>query len=72
MQTKVSHAAGRISDAAAKILMQAHRRAIRTYFLRLKYRSLQLMQSVLNLVTDAFGWAIFNLTGISVAGKYKG
>ena len=51
--------------------MRAHRRAIRSYFLRLEYRTLQLMQSILDLVADAFGWAIFNITGISVAAKYS-
>lgn len=71
IQTQTAHAAGRITDAGAKIYMRAHRRAIRTYFLRLEYRTLQLMQSILDLVADAFGWAIFNLTGISVGTKYQ-
>ncbi|WP_299508408.1 hypothetical protein [uncultured Roseobacter sp.] len=71
IQTKVAHAAGRISDAGAKIYMRAHRRAIRSYFLRLEYRTLQLMQSILDLVADAFGWAIFNITGVSVSTKYQ-
>ena len=70
IQTKSSLAAGRISEAGAKIYMRAHRRAVRSYFLRLEYRTLELMQSILDLVADAFGWAIFNTTGVSIATKY--